>query len=761
MALRFFRKNQKLVFGLMVVLMLVFLLSSVMVGNRGCSRGGGVMARVGGKKISSDQYQRAMADLQILRDWLAIGRRPTATAPGEALFRSFLMANLRRESEQTQAWMLLVYEAERLGFRSTQQDVDSFLAAIGLTGDDYAKTVANLSTSGLAEGHLRAAIADYLAVLNYYSATRVGAPPSLPELKHAFRDLSEKIELDMVAFAADKFLADVPEPDAAAVEKQFKDHRHVFAGVSDNKTEFGFGYRQPDRVKIAWVLANTDLIQRAVNPTEDEMRKHWQDSQKNNEKLTKRVPVPPKDPAATQPAEPEYKEVVLDNYPEAKPVIRRLRKEAAAEIKVADLFARARALTAAAAKAGVPDPYADAVATITTGPQRQAEAQFLLKTEVGPLPVAEGTLEAMLEQLAELSGVAVVFPLGGEDEKLKVDPAVKISLKGLPAKATVGDILDRIVADLKYPAIQWTTCETLPKALFPTEPINLAPLSAGATAMINGRELYDHDILGQAASARTGGMPLAAIVGRSRELMGPDSTETPLIEKGTDYPAPMFVSGKVTGRMIWRLVDVAPAHDPETMTAEIREQVVKDLKIVAALEKAAAAAKDALAKVRAGQKLADLAKAAKLEVVPSGPFSRKFYNFYFGTIAWSSVPEVGADPAFIAEAFKLAPADVEPPYKDAPAEVVLLPRQRRVMLLQRTGFIPAVASEFQQAAGDLLGILVQARRMSDFQFQQGGVLNTWFELDNIVARLGVVWEKEKSAPVREPMERPSPLDEGV
>ncbi len=109
---------------------------------------------------------------------------------------------------------------------------------------------------------------------------------------------------------------------------------------------------------------------------------------------------------------------------------------------------------------------------------------------------------------------------------------------------------------------------------------------------------------------------------------------------------------------------------------------------------------------------------------------QKPWDFGWNYIEKIQLPTERLKKMFMTEAFNLKPADVEPPYPPTSQEVkkVPIPHQRSVLLIQRTGYRPAVRSEYEkterrQLMSKILEIrLWEARR-------------TWYSFDNVSERV--------------------------
>ena len=295
MAFGFFRRRQKLVLIIMVILMVAFLIPTSIESFGRRSEGDTVVGRAGQEDITIGMVWSAERDLKVLTDALAIGSGQVFRE-GEGAYAMFRRINAR---EAVHAWTLLVHEAKALGLGVTDQDVADFLAASGWVGDQYRQQVANLHAANLSERDLRRGVANHLRVSRAFDAARVGGPPTLPQIRLLYRDLRERIDLAMVEFPAQEFSAGAAEPAEAEIRQWFETRKHLLPDGPTNRTPFGFGYRQPERADIAWIMVYQDRLAPAVTVPDAQARAYWLS---HRGELTKEVPLAPTTTPATGPA---------------------------------------------------------------------------------------------------------------------------------------------------------------------------------------------------------------------------------------------------------------------------------------------------------------------------------------------------------------------------------------------------------------------------------------------------------------------------
>ncbi len=267
MALGFFRRRQKMVIIIMVVLMVSFLLGGYGIStffqsdpsksSRGETRFGALTL---GEEITAE------ADIAVLR---AIGL-------GSDLYRAqqwpMEMAFLEvvrgaRDSEAVRTYALLLKEADASGVVVGKQDVDEFFRSLGCVDEStYRSRISALRSGerGWTEQFIRGAAASWLRIFKAYTEAEVDCPPSETELQVTWRDIKEEIDLRAVRFTASDFVKGLQDPNQDVVSKQFEIYRTVYANESQQPTQMGFGYRQPGRAMVQYMLLSGEAIGRVT-----------------------------------------------------------------------------------------------------------------------------------------------------------------------------------------------------------------------------------------------------------------------------------------------------------------------------------------------------------------------------------------------------------------------------------------------------------------------------------------------------------------
>ena len=260
MAFGFFRRHQKKVIIVMAALMILFL-----VGLKGMEmllsedrsdipRG---ETRYG--KVTLADTIVAETDLFLLRSYVRLDN-PMRMMQWPGSNGMELIQLLSNRDRENLTYALLLAEAAGMGVSVSDADVQTFLSRIGLEGAGYDVMLSSLRAAerGMTEQRLRAAVADWLMIFRAFEAAQVGNPPSVPELQMLYRDLGEMIELRMLRIPADDFLKDVAEGPVDGIVERFVQFKDNPPGKFSLENPFGFGYRQPNRVRVQYLFVSRD-----------------------------------------------------------------------------------------------------------------------------------------------------------------------------------------------------------------------------------------------------------------------------------------------------------------------------------------------------------------------------------------------------------------------------------------------------------------------------------------------------------------------
>lgn len=275
--LKWLRKYNSIVLVVGGVLLMVAWLLPETITQLGHTPLGAAPMKIEGSRVSYDRYTFAQREYSALRMIL----------PGGA-------------GESADHWILLTYEARKLGLLAGKHDGPEFLqqAARDIVTyqlqrqnpfsrpdpaqiDQYAKEYATelmtrgvpraMSEARLTEDEVFRALGKLHGVMRMRSLF-VGAPRfSDRRLISEMKSSDDAATVDYVFIGPERELASIPDPDSAALQAHFDKYKTVKPGEG----EFGVGYLLPDRVKLAWLYVDKNAVQQAIRPDPVEVRKRF------------------------------------------------------------------------------------------------------------------------------------------------------------------------------------------------------------------------------------------------------------------------------------------------------------------------------------------------------------------------------------------------------------------------------------------------------------------------------------------------------
>ncbi len=714
--LGFFRKRQKLIFIIMVVLMVSFL-----IGFQGFSMlfskkpGKETIGQTPDEKFSLDMLRQARGDLEILR--LLMPGFGMSSAQGLA-FQAMHMAS-RSQEQVSLAYMLLQAEAGLADRGITEGEVDDAIAQMTNRGFDYEGLAGNLRQNrGMPEKTLRGILARWLGVFKNYEASSVIVPPSQAELLNLFRDLNEKMNLSVVKLPAESLLDKFAQakPTDAQAQAQFDKYKNRLPGRFSGFDSFDFGYLQPPRVAIAYLFVNQTAVQRATKvPLED-----IQDFYNNNQ------------------AQFTEESGQVKTFADARSeIIEKLAPQASA-VKFQQILEEVRqalsqARTAEGTKTG--GKIFDEIVAKYTIP-----ATELLLRKIPVVAIEQQPLQEAIATLAELVSprlTAICFPWGKFDS-LTIDPKIKVSLIG--RNLTVAEALAKLAGQIPgLPKLQWACFPGLDGVVFPVAGVRLFPLTAQQSDLLPLEQLRKNKLLASAASReqRAWLLQMAMQVDAMNldQTQGKGKSKLKLRQLGP--VATVWTQEGLSGQVLWMVTDAKPAHSPAEISPEIHKQISRDWQLAQAFDEAV---KQTQA-IKTAEQMQALVKARKLTPVETGLVARRMRsNYGGGMFRNTSLPMLKfsdgvVDMYFLGKAFDaLAPKNPNKPYEKNSAQAMVLPlkSQRGIYLARRTDFLPAMEQKFEQEKSSLILPLRQSQYIM--------TLRDWFTLGKIVERTGFVEE---------------------
>ncbi|MHC4562149.1 MAG: hypothetical protein ACYS8X_05175 [Planctomycetota bacterium] len=703
MAFAFFRKRQKTVIFIMVVLMVSFLVGPTAL-NRlfrfRSGRGGGGRMR-DGRVVKTKHFQQAYNDLQLLS---------MATEPSMPIKMSLPEVYLlnRGAVPPRLAYAVLQREAESVGMVA-EADIDGFIRSRGFTEETYETFIYKIRSRNIPEEQFRQAVGRLIKVVRAFSRARVDTPPSEPQVRRMFADLTEEIQLRLVKLPAEAFMDQVPEPGEEEVNAQFTDFRKTAAGKVVSADSYGFGYKRPNRVRVQYLLVREDTVARAVQVTRQAMLDYY-NAHSGDDNFFQQIGLTDEEAAKLDPTTMKFSDV-------RDAIGRALKRQAVSE--GLDRIGRRITALLQGIDTDAEVPYRQVVDRMTLS------ADSVLQRRIDALRMEDKTIDEAMASLAEAAGLgAIVFPYGREGDR-QVDPSTTLSLR--VDNVTLAEALAAICRKVGWPELTWVRCETFEGAgdtLFADGPVGSLPLAARQTPLVGIGGLMMDPVLRWAATTGANPVPLVARAFREERF---DKNARDVAD---DYEPQMVLRTQPGGRLIWRVVEAVPEEVPDLpIPDDIRPQVVRDIKTVKAMELAAAAAEKLL--TGDAETLAKRAESAGFVSAEPGPLTRKTPTM--AGPAPSPVPglrfaSMQTRQRFFDAAFGLTRHTPTPEQPKA-ATAISLPADRLVCVVQLLSHkLPSGADYQRQGRWEMLWLMGQLRSARDMQM--------WYAWDAIEKRTG-------------------------
>jgi hypothetical protein len=772
MALGFFRRHQKMVIIVMVLLMGSFLIGPTamrwVLGPSGPGEFGLGSVKVPVmRNLSSEDRNQADRDLAIfkavsnvagpaMQQWY-VGQKPWPL-----YFRNYfrtmqMIGAVNGEGSATAgnslfSYMLLVAEAQGRDLEVSDPEVNAVLAGLDVTGQGAEGVVSAIAShmqipvsgedivGAIRRGLLISKCAELGVPLHPGSLADArefyieGGEIVAPNGRRVPFGGREKIRLEVVEVPASRFQSEVEslEPQPQQIEEYFEAHRNLEPDLYPNSDSMGVGYRTPRKMEISWLLVDRKIVERASVPDPNSISA-W--ITQNEETLFKEVPVEqaPDEaaPAQEEAAEPTEGEDPNDTEATEEPETRReplspreKDRRAIEALRPGVVDKRMRSIVTGLQEKlidaeGQPEQrYKNVLEKLTRSAQDALDQKLNLSVYKVPLATA-------LDDIQKQAGVQIVFPIGTFG-----DVTVSEDLLVSAPKAnggTLGETLEQLGREIKLelPQETWHTFSLLPGAVFPkTDIVNMMPVRYGSTGLLTQRQLAMHPMILSASSGRQGllqTLPRESEEALKRRL----GKEGPVMNVGPDDQA---------SRLVWQLARYESATSPERLTDALKQEVVDDWRMAQAyrlaLEKAKQAVSDA-------ESMHAFASENELESTETPLLSRAeaYSEFFTDLVGLRDRSTMDLDhPQFLQfwqAVTRLRPEDPASYFspKSRQAVVVGVPAARSVLLLRRLDYVPAVESEFQENAFSI----IRSRYQSEIAQE---AYRVWLTYENIVNRTG-------------------------
>ena len=717
MAFKFFRRRQKTVVIIMVALMVSFLLgfkglSMLFSQNAGNPETGRL---ADGRVLRAQDYRNAYSDMQLLTQTTKVGTRVFRYITGS-------------ENQAAGVYALLLAEAEASGPVS-EEDIDlflrSFLAEATGNGDDEAlrNLYATVRSRGVSSGTFRAAVGRMIRIYGAYRETLLRARPSMPRVRRLFADLTEKVAIRVAIVPAESFLDACEEPTAFDVDAQFETYREATPGLLGAAEQFAFGYRLPRRVRLQYMILDAERIGRIVVANDADARNYYIEH-RNDFDFLKALGISEEQAAELSKPQPKFSEV---------------RQAIAARLAVQDVQAKMRSCLSVVEehledfRGALPaGGGADARPYDYVVQQLVVPADAFLARPIAAVAIDGKPLAEAMTLLAEAAGLtAVAFPYGDYDGRL-IDATTPVQLN--LSESTLAEALALLCGQLSVPSPEWVGISPdtgLGDVLFAAGDAGSLPVVVDETPLLDRAGLARHDRLARAATRGADPVGLVRLAFRD-ELFADSRGETMLNEQ----PRMALVEGKpLRDELLWRIVETRDEEVLAEMTDGVRQQVVRDCKIIQAMELAKAAGDDLAGKISQGQDFVAAAAAGGFNTTETAPFARATPG-YSSLTRPTPVQHVPMSrpvlEKFLDAVFALPYSEQVDPLSDLQAVTVLaFPRDEMVFVVELIGHEPASGEDFLAPGGG------RDQMMALLTYERGELsAREWYDEENVVRRVG-------------------------
>ena len=251
-ATTWFRRNQKKLLGILVVFLMVIWgigpAAEYMVPKP-------AVGEILGERITQEQFTN------------------TATRWASIFFRD------SKENAAQLVWrqMVLFRQAEKMGIFITKdelaQEIQNFFPVDPLAfadKDGYRRMLG--SVFHLTEVQFEQTIKEYLLIRKLQYLLKSSIKITRDEALQRYIKENEKVKVKYAALEAKDFISHV-ETDEDEIKSFYTKYSERFP----NAAEGTWGYKEPEKVKIEYIMARNDTVEQQINITDEEMHKYYED----------------------------------------------------------------------------------------------------------------------------------------------------------------------------------------------------------------------------------------------------------------------------------------------------------------------------------------------------------------------------------------------------------------------------------------------------------------------------------------------------
>ncbi len=275
--LKWLRKYNTVILVIGGILLMIAFLMPQTIEQCGRSPLGAAVMRMDGSRVSLEEFAEAQKEYYAL----------STLFPGAA-------------GENAEHWLMLTHEAAKGGYLAGKHDGPTFLEKsarelarfqlfqqnpwsqpdpqqVETFGKQFADSLLTVALpramrdARLSEDDVFRALGKLHGVIRMRNLYNNGPRFSDRRLASSLKSTDDAATIDYLFIPPDRELPSIPEPDATALTEFFDKYKSVKPGEG----EYGFGYLQPDRVKLAWLFVDRNAVLQGITPDPVEVRKRF------------------------------------------------------------------------------------------------------------------------------------------------------------------------------------------------------------------------------------------------------------------------------------------------------------------------------------------------------------------------------------------------------------------------------------------------------------------------------------------------------
>jgi hypothetical protein len=271
--------NKKLLAIVMVFLMIAFIIPQF---SRQRNASEFTIGQVGDQKINKQEVDRARYYWAILKGGDTRGKDPIPGVVIQDMDRQTGQPTLKSLAElfgpqavneierHPVMFVLLQHEATKNGITVADRDIDAFLAEVQVRLPDRNVLYENVKDQEIGD-NVREAVRDFMLINASFDQSLSMIKVSQPLLASRMAKELQEIKLQLVEFDDKNYNDKVPAPTPEQIQEQFNKYADVLPGEGDSKTNlFGFGYKYPDRIKLAYIGISRDEVKKSIRASKSE-----------------------------------------------------------------------------------------------------------------------------------------------------------------------------------------------------------------------------------------------------------------------------------------------------------------------------------------------------------------------------------------------------------------------------------------------------------------------------------------------------------